>query len=150
MTPQLHHLVYQSFAVAPFSEADLEALLNQSRDWNSGHALTGVLLYSEAQGQGEIVQVLEGTEEEVRYIFNRISRDRRHAGVMKLSDGPIAQRNFSQWSMGFKAINPEAFSHLKGYINLARPDALAAASPQHDSALHSVLADFVTEEVIRF
>lgn len=127
-------------------EEELQALLTQSRAWNSSHGLTGVLLYS----NGEIMQVLEGSAEEVNSIFSRIARDYRHAHVVKLSDGPIEHRNFSQWSMGFKAVNPEDFMHLTGYLNLNKPGYLAETEAVHDAALHDVLATFVTEDVIRF
>lgn len=146
MTSTLHHLVYQSVAVTPFSEAQLQALLTQSHAWNSSHGLTGLLLYS----QGELMQVLEGSAEEIQYIFGRISGDTRHANVTKLSDGPIAQRSFAQWSMGFKTINPQEFARLKGYLNTAQPEALARAEGGHDPHLHSVLTEFLSEEIVRF
>lgn len=144
--PTLHHLVYQSTATTAMSEKDLEALLTQSRAWNQAHALTGVLLYS----HGDIMQVLEGTEEEVRYIFQRIEQDNRHYRVTKLSDGPIAKRNFSQWSMGFKAVNPADFQHLLGYLNPSKEAYLADHSSNTDASLYSVLSTFVTEDEIRF
>jgi hypothetical protein len=117
----LHHLVYQSSATTGLNETDLTALLAQSRAWNHGHGLTGLLLYS----NGDIMQVLEGTQEEVSYIFGRISQDARHGRVVKLSDGPIAARHFSEWSMGFKALEPEEFTNLQGYVD-----------PAHDAYLN--------------
>ena len=143
MPPALYHLVYQSFATLPMSEAELERVLAQSRAWNSAHGLTGILLYS----NGIIMQVLEGTYDEVQYIFTRISRDNRHAHVVKLADGPIQQRHFHQWSMGFKAVNPSDFSRLKGYLDPDKPMPITSVA---DPGLHAILAAFVTEDVIRF
>ncbi|GAB3739191.1 hypothetical protein GCM10027594_19480 [Hymenobacter agri] len=142
----LHHLVYQSSATTGLNEAELTGLLAQSRTWNHGHGLTGLLLYS----NGDIMQVLEGTEEEVRYIFTRIAQDSRHGRVVKLSDGPIAARNFSQWSMGFKALKPEEFTQLQGYVDPARGAHLKDLTLAADAGLHSVLATFVADDVIRF
>lgn len=142
MPQPLHHLVYQSTANAPLAEAALEAILAQSRAWNTAHGLTGVLLHS----QGNLLQVLEGPEDEVRAIFARIARDARHTVVTKLADGPLAQRHFGQWSMAFKAVRPADFAHLPGYLDPQQPDYLAAADP----ALHAVLAGFVTDDIIRF
>lgn len=141
----LHHLVYQSSATTGLDEAELTAILTQSRAWNHGHGLTGLLLYS----NGDIMQVLEGTKEEVSYIFNRISRDSRHGRVVKLSDGPIAARNFSQWSMGFKALKPEEFLHLQGYVDPAKDRYLNEATPHADAGLHAVLASFVVDDMLR-
>ncbi|GAA3930244.1 BLUF domain-containing protein [Hymenobacter algoricola] len=144
--PSLYHLVYQSSATAPFSDQDLESILRQSRAWNMAHELTGVLLYS----HGNIMQVLEGTEEEVRYIFGHIERDYRHIRLVKLSDGPIARRNFSQWSMGFKTVDPQDFEHLNGYLNPTRPGYLTTYSDNENISLHELLATFVTENEIRY
>ena len=139
MSLPLHHLVYQSSATVPLGETELERILTRSRAWNTAHDLTGVLIYS----NGNIMQVLEGPEDEVRYIFDRISQDRRHREVLKLSDGAAKQRYFSQWSMGFKAVNPADFSHLTGYLNLREPLAWAGTVAAPDAGLHDLLAGFV-------
>lgn len=146
LTAPLHHLVYQSTATWPMYEQELEKLLKQARDWNMRHQLTGVLLYS----YSNIMQVLEGPEDEVFHIFEKIECDARHRNVLKLADGPIQQRNFSQWSMGFKSVAPEDFTHLAGYLNIARADFLPPTPAQKDSSLHSLLASFVADEVVRF
>lgn len=143
MTLPLHHLVYQSVATTFLDEPELGQILTQSRAWNSSHGLTGVLLFSE----GDIMQVLEGSREEVEYIFARISRDARHANVVKLADGPIAQRQFEQWAMGFKAVQPEAYAELHGYIDPSR--AVPFAILGTDSSLREILAAFVSEDAIR-
>ncbi|PJJ59695.1 BLUF domain-containing protein [Hymenobacter chitinivorans] len=146
-TTPLYHLVYQSNVTAPLSETELEALLVQSRAWNHSHDLTGVLLYCDAN----IVQVLEGPQDEVEYIFGRIERDLRHYDVTKLADGPIQQRNFSQWSMGFKSVHPEDFMYLTGYVNPAAPSYPAQlVAETKASSLHELLAAFVTDQKIRY
>jgi hypothetical protein len=124
----------------------LEALLTQSREWNTQHQLTGVLLYSE----DNIMQVLEGPKDEVFYIFEKIARDARHRNVTKLADGSIQQRHFSQWSMGFKAVAPDEFNHLAGYLNISQANFLPPSPADNDSSLHSLLTSFVPHDVIRF
>jgi hypothetical protein len=144
-TQALYHLVYQSTATLPMGDKELEALLKQSRNWNSQHQLTGILLYSEHS----IMQVLEGPKDEVFYIFNRIEKDIRHQNVTKLADGEIQQRNFSQWSMGFKAVALSDFEHLAGYLNISQAGFLPPSATRSDESLHSLLASFVSDEVIR-
>ena len=122
------------------SQPELERVLAQSRAWNSTHGLTGILLY----GNGSIMQVLEGPHDEVQYIFARISRDTRHAHVVKLADGPIEHRHFQQWSMGFKVLNNNDFTQINGYLDPAMP--MPSVS---DPGLHAILAAFVIEDVIR-
>ena len=124
------------------SEPELERVLAQSRAWNSAHDLTGILLYS----NGSIMQVLEGPYDEVQYIFARILRDTRHAYVVKLAAGPIEYRHFQQWSMGFKAVNPNDFIQITGYLDLAKPIPMTSVA---DPGLHAILAAFATEDVIR-
>ncbi|GAB3225338.1 hypothetical protein GCM10027346_06470 [Hymenobacter seoulensis] len=127
------------------TEKDLADLLLQSRRWNTDHQLTGILLYS----HGDIMQVLEGPKEEVDYIFERIRQDTRHFRLIKLADGPIQARNFSQWSMGFKAFSPEEFRHLPGYQNPESRSFLASYSETDNDLLHTLLATFIHEDDIR-
>ena len=47
------------------------------------------------------MQALEGPEAAVRATVARIERDRRHAGIIRLWDGPIEARVFGEWEMGF-------------------------------------------------
>ncbi|MCB2407763.1 BLUF domain-containing protein [Hymenobacter lucidus] len=142
----LYHLVYQSNVTAPMSEAELEALLVQARAWNHSHDLTGVLLYCDSN----IIQVLEGPEDEVEYIFGRIEQDLRHYDVTKLADGPVQERNFAQWSMGFRAVHPKDFAYLTGYLDPAAPSYPAAVVQTDSASLRELLASFVTDQKIRY
>ena len=93
-------LLYSSTAVEPFDDAQLHDLLEQSRESNARHAITGMLLYR----AGRFFQVLEGPEPEVRALAERISRDPRHSGMRVLFDEPVAERGFAEWTMGFEPI----------------------------------------------
>lgn len=104
-------IVYVSAATQPFSPAELDALLEKSRTNNTRDGISGVLLYRD----GDFLQVLEGPEEAVRRTYERISRDRRHGGVIVLDESEIDERNFGEWSMGFRRVN--AGDSLDGYVN---------------------------------
>jgi hypothetical protein len=145
MNPPLYHVVYQSTATKEFTEPELLALLSQSRAWNTAHELTGVLLYS----QGYILQVLEGSQQEVHSIFDRIQKDHRHLNVVKLADGPLAHRSFAEWSMGFLAIQPTNYERLAGYFNPLQTKHLATMPEQGKDSLHEVLTTFVRKEMLR-
>ena len=119
---RVHHLLYRSREVAPFSEADLTALVEQSQQWNEQHQITGLLCYS----QGHFVQVLEGSRTDVHALFGRIQRDKRHHHVQKLSDYATATRWFADWRMAFVGIESHEFYWLLGYLeakghNLVQP-----------------------------
>src|SRR5437870_652135 len=95
---QLFLLVYASSAVKLCSRPDLLRLLEKAHRNNTRDGITGLLLYKD----GNFMQALEGPEETVLRTFARISRDPRHHGVMTLLDGPLTERQFPSWSMGFR------------------------------------------------
>lgn len=137
----LHYLVYQSYATVPFGDLQLAKLLTQSRAFNAAHGLTGVLLY----GDGTMVQLLEGSEANVRAVFGRIVQDPRHTKIIKLADGPATHRLFTQWSMGFRAINPADFRYLTGYINPDDKNCLGESSSLPDAELRALLTSFISD-----
>jgi CheY-like chemotaxis protein len=138
---ELHYLVYQSYATVPFGDLQLAKLLTQSRAFNAAHGLTGVLLYS----QGHIVQLLEGSEANVRAVFARIVQDPRHNKIIKLADGSATHRLFTQWSMGFRTLNPTDFKYLTGYINPDQEEYLGKSPGRPDDELHGLLAAFIND-----
>jgi len=96
-------LVYVSAATVPFTDATLAQLLLISRENNTRAGITGMLLYRD----GDFLQVLEGEEHAVRETFRRIARDSRHARTLVLDDSAISEREFSDWSMGFRRVSRE-------------------------------------------
>ncbi len=138
---ELHYLVYQSYATVPFGDVQLAKLLTQSRAFNAAHGLTGVLLYS----HDTIVQLLEGSEANVHAVFGRIVHDPRHTNIIKLADGPAAHRLFTQWSMGFRAINPADVKKLTGYINPDDKNYLGESTSLADAELRALLTSFVSD-----
>ena len=110
----MHHIVYLSSAIVKFTEEELKVLLLQAREKNSALQLTGMLLYIE----GNFIQVLEGDKEKVMQLFTTISLDPRHNGILKIFEKPLDERNFSDWTMGFKSLTMDEASQLAGYRNL--------------------------------
>jgi hypothetical protein len=112
----MRHLIYTSRALHQFSTADLKKLLMRSRLNNGATNVTGMLIYRD----GTFLQALEGDEQSVREVFNRIEADERHSEVSILTDQPSpgGQRLFGKWSMGFANAASNA-QVLNGFINLA-------------------------------
>ena len=104
-------LVYVSTVKGGFSPADLVALLEQSREKNARLGITGMLLYKD----GNIMQVLEGPDDVVRQLVKTIYADDRHHGVIQLLERQIEQRQFPDWTMGFKDLNDPALRENPGY-----------------------------------
>jgi Sensors of blue-light using FAD len=126
----LHHLIYQSTAVTPFSAAELERLLNQSRPHNTAAGITGILLYDGSR----FMQVLEGSPEAVAATFGRIRNDCRHTEVQVLADGPIGRRQFEDWLMSF-------ITYIE-YPEIGFGDSSPVALPLSDASLCMLLHDF--------
>ena len=94
-------LVYVSSATRPFSGEDLRALLLTCRKNNAEIGVTGMLLYKD----GNFMQVLEGDEEAVRGLYEKIAEDPRHGGEMTLQQGFSEGRQFPDWSTGFRDLD---------------------------------------------
>lgn len=96
----LVQLIYVSTAVSEMDTAALDRILESSVELNRKNAVTGMLLYS----RGSFMQVLEGPESAVDETYGRICRDPRHQDLYLLSKLPVAKRDFSGWSMGFRRL----------------------------------------------
>ena len=104
----LYTICYKSFANQITDEQVLE-IVQWSRTYNAKHKITGILLYI----GDSFMQVLEGEKEPVLDLYKKIANDPRHSGVKKLVEGPIIERAFPNWSMGYKAFTAEDLEDLK-------------------------------------
>lgn len=92
----IHRLVYVSSAVRPVPPGEVAGIIAVSRRNNGPQGLTGVLLSVE----DAYFQALEGPKAAVAQTYDRIARDERHRGLITLSDGPVTERQFPDWTMG--------------------------------------------------
>jgi hypothetical protein len=119
----MQYLIYVSSATIHFSDENLRTLLKTSRENNAGLGVTGMLLYAE----DNFIQVIEGEKAVLNGLYAKITCDNRHKSFSILIRGEIKERNFPDWSMGFKKISKEDFSQIAGFKNLSAnsPDALS-------------------------
>ena len=99
----MYSLIYRSVAEESFTLPMIYKMLSKARDFNAEHNITGCLLYH----NGQFIQLLEGTHEEVRALFERIQEDERHSQVELLEEEEISERIFGDWSMAFQDIGEE-------------------------------------------
>jgi len=104
-------LVYVSSAIRPLPQSELVAILAKSHENNTALGVTGILLYKD----GNFMQVLEGEEETVRALYAKIDCDPRHRGLLTILQGPLAERQFPDWSMGFRDLNAADALSTPGY-----------------------------------
>ena len=104
-------LIYVSSAQVPFSNRDLSALLETSRRNNALIDVTGMLVYRD----GNFMQAIEGEEQTIHRLQDKIERDPRHGGLITLLTQRIEARQFPEWSMGFRNLSDPALQATPGY-----------------------------------
>jgi hypothetical protein len=144
----LFYLIYMSKATKLMPTGGLHHVLQQSRDWNKEHNLTGMLAYIEGKvlnnTEGRFIQALEGPVDEVLHIFNRISKDDRHGQITVLAKTATTKRYFEQWAMGFEFVSPEKHNDLRTFFFM--DDALLTSNAfQKNDAMLKFLRSFYVE-----
>ena len=97
MESSVFYLIYASSATRLLSDQELQILHTRAMAGNARRGVTGFLLYR----GGNFMQLLEGEEDVVRGLFERIKADRRHKDVYVLKEGTRAERIFAKFAMGF-------------------------------------------------
>ena len=93
-------------------DKEIDAILSVAREHNKKNNITGALLFN----SGDFAQVLEGPEEAVEMLFERIQEDERHEGCVVLSCEEISKYSFSEWSMAYEGGDSEAKTHFSHMI----------------------------------
>ena len=114
----LYCLVYVSLATQDMSDDQLKAMLKKARDNNEKLSITGMLLYRD----GFFMQALEGDEEKIETLFNKIAKDIRHRDVLLVYKKPIKERSFEKWTMGFNKVDSKTLDCLDRFCDfMQRP-----------------------------
>lgn len=118
----LYYLIYVSKAAKLMDEDDLTAILELSKARNSKAGITGMLLYIKGpilnNSTGNFIQVLEGREDDVKKLFNRIKVDTMHHSIVLVAESTIEKRNFSNWLMAFKVVTGGISPNDEHYFNI--------------------------------
>lgn len=108
-------LVYTSSASLVPTDSDLMELLFRAQSRNLQLNITGILLY----GIGTYLQVLEGEPEDVHTVYQSILNDDRSNHHVVLIEEKITQRDFPDWSMGFRNIETCESKYLPaGFVDV--------------------------------
>jgi hypothetical protein len=114
----LHNLFYCSLAEKDISKDDILAILNWSRQYNEKNEVTGILLYWKKTNQ--FMQVLEGEENVILNLFDKISKDTRHSLLKIIYQENILERGFKGWTMAFKSIDEVDTSGIDGFSEFSK------------------------------
>ncbi|MBC7389848.1 MAG: BLUF domain-containing protein [Opitutaceae bacterium] len=103
----LYQLVYTSRKKPSCNDKEIEKILDSCKRNNPGKDITGVLLHSNEH----FIQYLEGSKDIIK-LYDLIKEDTRHTGVVLLSYGPLKERVFPSWHMGYKNITNSKIDFL--------------------------------------
>lgn len=103
----LYQLVYTSKRNPNCTEAEIQKILEACKRNNVSKDITGVLLHSD----DHFIQYLEGDKDIIK-LYDLIKDDKRHKHVVLLSYGPLKQRIFPAWHMGYKSITKDQLEFL--------------------------------------
>lgn len=110
------YVTYISEQSYVLSEKVIEDLLVHSRDTNDSRGITGLLIFF----QGVFTQYLEGPEEEIKEVYEKIIKDSRHQRVIELSSGYSDRRYYGDWCMAYHKLSNDEFAKITGYQELDR------------------------------
>ena len=120
---KIFQVIYASTGRDLFTEKKLNTLLEESRSANLKIGITGLLAYKD----GNFMQSLEGQEQKVIELMQKISRDTRHFGIILMCKGFVERREFSNWSM--------AYLNLSGDPSEGFSDFLTSDKSEHEKKI---------------
>jgi hypothetical protein len=131
----LVRLLYASRVVDRSDEA-IETILTQSRNFNPGSGITGILCY----GGGVFLQAIEGGRSAVNQLYSHIQNDKRHTDVELLHYEEIAERRFGGWTMGQVNMSKVNTSILLKYAEKPELDPYAVSGKVSLALLEELMA----------
>lgn len=103
----LNQLVYTSVRNHDCDEAEIQKVLESCKRNNPSKDITGILLHSEDR----FIQYLEGPKDIIK-LYDLIKLDPRHSKIFLLSYGPLKERHFPSWHMGYKHLSSNKINFL--------------------------------------
>lgn len=105
----MHMISYVSDTLVspPVIKNEMVDIVSSAHKRNKKMDITGVLFFE----NNHFFQIIEGKEDNLRDIYQRIERDHRHCRISKLLDQPVSARTFEEWSLEtFYVDNPSLIS----------------------------------------
>ncbi len=88
-------IMYKSAPSEGIDKSEFQELLQRSQERNQLYDITGYIFLSKTK----IVQLIEGNDDMVDRLYNRITTDNRHENVMTIRDKKIEKRTMIGWDM---------------------------------------------------
>lgn len=131
-------LIYVSTSVKMMNDSELLDILKKSRTNNEAGNVTGMLLYK----GGNFMQVLEGPDDAVEAVFEKIKKDPRHKDVSVISREQIQMRQFPSWEMAFQNLDNPAIKNEPGYSQFLHDEFTAQVYRENPLRAYIMLLSF--------
>lgn len=138
-------ITYISSETRPMLQEDLDDILCKSRKNNIELGITGMLLYANKT----FIQILEGEEKSVNDLLRRIKKDPRHRDFRLVSKKEIKQRQYLEWSMGFKNITKDNFESIEGIQKLEHKNFNTSFLANHANIVDTLMEHYRKERSIK-
>lgn len=124
-------IAYTSLASIDLDDQQLLAIQAEARDLNGIDGITGLLLFDGVR----FLQWIEGPEDAIDGLVERLRRDGRHSGFEIREEGYAEERIFGDWAMNLVRVeSPFLF---------ARDDVLASLPPRFPAELRERVGTMV-------
>jgi hypothetical protein len=108
----LYRLIYMSFVSADADPLCVREIVREARNKNGKQAVTGLLIYDGIR----ICQYLEGPEDAVYSLSERIRKDDRHLAFAVKEHGPLLGERRFAFAMGYALCEePEGLNELQHF-----------------------------------
>lgn len=90
------------------AQCEIAKLVAWSRGANAEAGITGALLFDGAH----FVQVVEGSGASIDQLLLKLRTDPRHDGLVVAKHGPLAERQFNSWALGYSGSSKFVARHI--------------------------------------
>jgi hypothetical protein len=132
--------VSRSLLRLPDQSGEVDRIVTVARRENERLGVTGALVFTRAH----FAQVLEGEQQAVETLMERIRRDSRHTDVNVVSAGVREGRLFPHWSMAYSGGSLYVDRHIKP---LLAPAAEPDSTDRLAEKLVRLMREFIAQEI---
>jgi hypothetical protein len=129
---------YVSRAAEAVTPESLLALMQQCLSNNEASGVTGMLLY----GNGTFLQVLEAEEAVLNTVVEKIEKDPRHSKIHFLYRKPVENRQYSDWSMGFRRVSAQGLNNGAGLSEFGAKDFNFDYLIEHEGVVETLMEHY--------
>ncbi len=92
---------YLSSASQRLTDEDIETLMVDTKTFNNENNIKGILIYSDHT----FFQIMEGEYHTITSLFERIEKDNRHYGILKILETKCDQRRYDRFNSHYITYN---------------------------------------------